>query len=189
MNAVVTETGAAILELLEREACAINMTGLVQLLPDHPEPELKRLANDLYMQGAIFRVPVMAPRGAYHAFYAKSVRTANGRAQLEQLAQPDPQQLAPLPAALSPEEAVNVLERGGWKAEPEVTEPVTLIPVERRGPDRRRLTALEVIKRWRLAYPLARVVDLIGGSRRGTMSRDDAALAIRMLREHVRGDE
>lgn len=188
-------TADAVLELLEREACAINMTGLVQLLADHAEPEIKRLTNDLYMKGKINRVQVMAPHGRYYAFYALSVRTARGqagRAQLEQLEAPAP---ALLPEKLTPEEAVKVLERGGWEAGPEIVEPVDLaapaapIQIERRVADRRRLTALEVIKRWRLPYTLGRVVEVIAGSRKGGLARDDAALAIKLLREHVRGDE
>lgn len=118
------------------------------------------------------------------AFFALSVRPVRGQA-LELLAQPDPQQL---PAVLSTEQAVDVLERAGWKAEPEVVEPLPAVMAERRGPDRRQLTVLEVIRRWRLPYPLARVVDLIGTSR-AQLGRDDAALAIKMLREHVRGGE
>jgi hypothetical protein len=183
VTATTTDTGAAVLELLDREGCAINMTGLVALLVDHPEPEIKRLTNDLYMQGAIQRVQVMGPRGSYHAFFSMGVRTTNGRKALEQLAE-----AAPLPPVLSTDQALDVLERAGWVPEPEVIE-TTAIQVERRAPDRRRLTVLEVVKRWRLAYPLARVVEIIAGARKNGISRDDAALAIKMIREHVRGDE
>lgn len=185
MSAVATDTGAAVLALLEREACAINMTGRVQLLPDHPEPEIKRLVNDLYMQREICRIQVMGVRDRYYAFFALSVRPVRGQV-LEQLEAPAP---AALPVVLSPEQAVNVLESAGWKAEPEVVEPIGPAMIERRAQDRRRLTAFEVIRRWRLPYPLARVVEIIADSRKRGISRDDAALAIKMLREHVRGDE
>lgn len=183
MNAIATETGAAVLELLDQERCAINMTGLVQLLPDHDEAEIKRLTNDLFMQGKIQRVQIMGPRGRYYGFYSLFAQTFNGRIQLAH---------AELPATMSTEEAVDVLGRAGWVPEAEVVEPAAPaapVQVERRGADRRRLTALEVIKRWRLAFPLARVVEIIYTARKGAMSRDDAALAIRMIREHVRGDE
>lgn len=187
MSAVATETGAAVLALLEQEQAAINMTGIVSLLPDHEPGEVKRLTNDLYMQRQIGRVPVLGVRDRYYAFFALSVRPVRGQV-LEQLEVPapvlDPQALP----VLSPDEAVEVLERAGWKAEPEVVEPLPALLAERRGPDRRQLTVLEVIRRWRLPYPLARVVDLIG-TRRAQLGRDEAALAIKMLREHVRGDE
>jgi hypothetical protein len=194
MTATAITTADAVLELLEREACAINMTGLVQLLADHTEPEIKRLTNDLYMKGKIQRVQVVAPHGRYYAFYALSVRTARGqagRAQLEQLAETGPAP-APLPETLSTEQALDVLERAGWIPEPEIVEPVDAaapIQIERRVADRRRLTVLEVVKRWRLGYQLGRVVEVIAGSRKGGLTRDDAALAIKMLREHVREGE
>jgi hypothetical protein len=178
----VTDTAEAVLELLDKERCAINMTSLVALLPDHPEPEIKRLTNDLYMKGKINRVQIMGPRGSYYGFFSLFVQTYNGRA----LVPTDPPAAAP--AALSTDEALEVLERAGWVPEPEVVE-TAAIQVERRAPDRRRLTVLEVVKRWRLAYPLARVVEIIAGARKNGISRDDAALAIRMIREHVRGDE
>lgn len=182
MSAIATDTGAAVLDLLDTERCAINMTGLVNLLPDHDPAEIKRLTNDLYMQGKIQRLQIMGPRGSYYGFFSLFVQTFNGRAQLAP---------ADLPAVMSTEQAVDVLERAGWVPEPEVIEqiPAAVIQVERRGPDRRRLTVLEVVKRWRLAYPLARVVEIIAGARKNGISRDDAALAIRMIREHVRGDE
>lgn len=185
MTATTTDTGLAVLELLDREACAINMTGLVQLLPDHDQAEIKRLTNDLYMQGKINRVPVMGPRGRYYSFYSLFLRTANGY-----VPKPDQVATSPAPAALpdsmSTDQALAVLERAGWVPESETTEPA--VP-ERRAPDRRRLTVLEVIKRWRLTFPLARVVEIIGNTRKGVLSRDDAALAIRMIRAHMRGDE
>lgn len=180
MTAIAISTAEAVLELLDKEACAVNMTGLVQLLPDHSPAEIKRLTNDLYMQGKINRVPIMAPKGRYYAFYSLFVQTYNGRAQMAPAA---------LPETLTTDEALDVLERAGWKPEPEIVEPVAPIQIERRAVDRRRLTALEVIKRWRLAFPLARVVEIIGNARKGAMSRDDAALAIKMIREHVRGGE
>lgn len=185
MNAIATDTGAAVLDLLDKERCAINMTGLVNLLPDHDPGEIKRLTNDLYMQGKIQRLQIMGPRGSYYGFFSLFVQTFNGRA----LALVDAP--APLPENLTTDQALEVLERAGWVPEPEVVEPIVpaVIQVERRAPDRRRLTVLEVVKRWRLAYPLARVVEIIAGARKNGISRDDAALAIRMIREHVRGDE
>jgi hypothetical protein len=191
MTAIATETGAAVLELLDKERTVINMTGLVALLPDHDQGEIKRLTNDLYMQGKIQRVQIMGPRGTYYGFFSLFVQTTKGY-------RPPPDQVdeapvpAALPAVLTTEQAVDVLGRAGWHPEAEVVEPIAPaapVLVERRGPDRRRLTALEVIKRWRLAFPLARVVEIIHSARKGSMSRDDAALAIRMIREHVRGDE
>jgi len=181
MSAVDLDTADAVLSLLDMEGCAINMTGLVQLLPNHPEPEIKRLTNDLYMQGKICRVQIMGPKGRYYGFYALAVRTARGiSAQLPE---------TPPPAEpLTTDEVVKILGRGGWHPEPEVVEPVGPIQVERRAPDRRRLTVLEVVKRWRLPFTLGRVVEIIAGARKGGMSRDDAALAIKMIREHVRGD-
>lgn len=189
MTDIAINTADAVLELLEREACAVNMTGLVTLLADHPEPEIKRLTNDLYMKGRINRVQVMAPHGRYYAFYAMSVRTARGRgAQLLEQEAPAPVP-AQLPETLSTDEALEVLERAGWIPEPEEIELAEPVQVDRRIADRRRLTVLEVVKRWRLGYQLGRVVEIVAGSRKGGISRDDAALAIKMLREHVRGDE
>lgn len=187
MNAIATETGAAVLELLDKERTAINMTGLVALLPDHDQAEIKRLTNDLYMQGKIQRVQIMGPRGSYYGFFSLFVQTTKGYRP--------PADLDELPAVLSTAQAVDVLGRAGWHPEPEVVEPTALVEpaapvqVERRAADRRRLTVLEVVRRWRLAFPLARVVEIIHGARKGAMSRDDAALAIRMIREHIRGDE
>jgi hypothetical protein len=189
VSAVATETGAAVLALLEQEQAAINMTGIVSLLPDQDPAEVKRLTNDLYMQRQIGRLPVLGVRDRYYAFFALSVPTSRARPEPEE--PPAPPLTVPvlaLPAVLTPAEAVDVLERAGWKAEPEVVEPLPALLAERRGPDRRQLTVLEVIRRWRLPYPLARVVDLIG-TRRAQLGRDEAALAIKMLREHVRGDE
>lgn len=176
MSETTIDTAGAVLELLEQEKCAINMTGLVNLLPGHDPLEVKRLTNDLYMQRRINRVPVMGPKGRYYTFFAMTLRTTNGWAAPPELDTPD---------ILNPDQAVELLERAGWVAEPEVVEPVTAPQVERRVADRRHLTALDIIKRWRLAYPLARVVDLIGESRRAGLSRDAAALAIRMIRQHV----
>lgn len=187
MTAIATDTAAAVLELLDREGCAINMTGLVQLLPGHREPEIKRLTNDLYMKRQIARVPVMGAAGRYYVYYSLMLRPVRGQPapalELEEPAPPVDLVTVSL-APLSPDQAVAVLERGGWSAEPEIIE-----PVERRAPDRRRLTALDVIKRWRLPYQLGRVVDIIATSRRTGMTRDDAALAIKMLRDHARGDQ
>lgn len=181
---IALSTDAALLDLLDKEACAINMTGLIALLPDHDPAEVKRLTNDLYMQRKINRVPVMGPKGRYYAFYSLYVRTVNGYTAppepIEPIAAPAP---AALPETLTSDEAVNVLERAGWKAEPEVVEPIL---ADRRAPERRRLTPLEVIKRWRLPYQLGRVVEIIGESRRAGLTRSDAAVAIRMLRDQVR---
>jgi hypothetical protein len=187
MTALAIHTADAVLDLLDKEACAVNMTGLVQLLPDHDQAEIKRLTNDLYMKGRISRLSVMGATGRYYVFFSLAIRTARGATVrvLEEQASPLELVVVP-PTPLSPEQAVEVLERGGWKAEPEVVEPVQ---VERRAPDRRRLTVLDVVKRWRLAYPLGRVVEIIAESRRGGLSRDNAALAIRMIREQVRNDE
>lgn len=173
----ITDTTAAVLDLLDKERCAINMTGMVALRPDHDPNEVKRLTNDLYMQRKIQRVQIMGPRGSYYGFFSLYVQTTQGR-----------QAPAALPDNLTTDQALEVLERAGWESEPEVIE-TAAIPVERRAPDRRRLTVLEVVKRWRLAYPLARVVEIIEGARRAGISRDDAALAIKMIREHVRGGE
>lgn len=182
-------TADAVLELLDKERCGISMTGLIQLLTGHEQAEVKRLTNDLYMAGRINRVHVMGPNSRYYVFYSLFVRTVHGYTKP---AEPTEQAPAPgvAPAApLTPEQAVEVLERSGWKAEPEIIEPAATAQGDLRAPDRRRLTVLDVVKRWRLAYPLGRVVEIIAESRRAGMSRDNAALAIRMIREHVRVDE
>ena len=192
MTATTIDTADAVLDLLDKERCGISMTGLIQLLTDHAQAEVKRLTNDLYMKGRINRVQVMGPSGRYYVFYSLFVRTVHGYTKPivgTEAAEPAPAPTADQAAILTPDQAVEVLERGGWKAEPEVTEPAEPAQVERRGPDRRRLTVLEVVKRWRLAYPLGRVVEIIAESRRGGMSRDNAALAIRMIREHVRDEK
>lgn len=186
MTAIAMNTADAVLDLLDKEACAINMTGLIQLLPNQEPAEVKRLANDLYMKGEIQRVPVMGPKGRYYAYYSLFIRTANGYPKPPEQADPAPAPAVDLVTPLTADQAVEVLERGGWKAEPEVIEPAQ---VDRRAPDRRRLTVLDIVKRWRLSYSLGRVVEIIAESRRGGMSRDNAALAIRMIREQVRHAE
>jgi hypothetical protein len=190
----------ALLELLDREAAAINMTGLVALLVDHDEPAIKQAAAELYEEGKINRIRIMAPRGSYSGYYSLYVQTNIGYVEREPAPAPvpDPAQL-PLPAVestpiMSFDQVAELLDRAGWTQTQE-TEVVTVQPdptapiqVERRQVDRRALTPLDVIKRWRLPYPLARVVDLIG-SQRAQLGRSDAAVAIKMLRDHVRGDE
>lgn len=189
MTAIAMNTADAVLDLLDKEACAINMTGLIQLLPDQEPAEVKRLTNDLYVKGEINRVPVMGPKGRYYAYYSLFIRTANGYPKPPEQADPAPAPTVDLIVPLTPDQAVEVLERGGWMAEPEVIEPGEPAQVDRRGPDRRRLTVLDIVKRWRLSYPMGRVVEVIAESRRGGMSRDNAALAIRMIREHVRDEK
>jgi hypothetical protein len=164
-------TADAILALLDQESAALNMTGLVSMLPEHDGTEIKRLTNDLYMQGRIHRVPVMGPSNRYYVFYSAQVRTTNARTAVP---------TEPLTA----DQAVEVLASAGWTPEPEV---VTV--EERRAPERRRLSAMDVIDRWRLGYRLSRVIEIVGGSRNRKLTRDDAATAIRMIREHVRGGE
>lgn len=177
-----------VLRCLDGEDCALSLTGLIELLPQHEVDDLKAVTRELFDIGRIQRLSVMGPSKRYYVFYSLHVRTTCFVRAPEPVPQSvaDPvlvEAAAPLPVLLTIEEATAVLERAGWKPEPEV------VTVERRvEPDRRRLTALDVIKRWRLAFPLARVVEIIFESRKGGLSRVDAAIAIRMLREHVRGE-
>lgn len=129
-------------------------------------------AQALHAEGLIGRIPVAPPTGSYFAYFP-----------LHLLSEALP---VSLPQNLTTEQALAVLERAGWKPEPEV---VTI--EERRVADRRapRYGVMDVVDRWRLPFRLSRIIEVIGGARNRKLTRDDAALVIRMIREHVRGAE
>lgn len=199
-----------VLDYLDRERVGMSFKGLLTVMPHLTMSDMNAAVQKLYDTGRINRLEVMGPERTFPVFYSLFLSTAKrytpkveepapaavnpvlpesvaalvaARPILTLPRAPEPEPApAPVvaPAVLSPDEAVAVLERSGWDAQPEVVE-------ERRiAVDRRRLTHLEVIKRWRLPFPLARVVEIIGESRKGGLTRVDTAIAIKMLREQVR---
>ncbi|HEX8883149.1 MAG TPA: hypothetical protein VF797_01515 [Noviherbaspirillum sp.] len=191
---MMTAAAQDVLDHLDTERIGMSFKGLLVVLPHVTHAELNAALQHLYDTGKINRLQVLGPERPFPVFFSLFVSTANGYA--ERAADPAPAVVAP-PAEperklLTIEEATAVLEAAGWKPLPEVTEVIPAAPVlvERRVEhDRRRLTALEVIRRWRLTFPLGRVIEIVAESRKGGLSRENAALAIRMIREHVRGAE
>jgi len=59
-------------------------------------------------------------------------------------------------------------------------------PVERRVA---RLTAMEVIDRWKLPYRLSRIIEIVSAARRRDLGAEDAAMVTGLIRDHVKGGQ
>lgn len=185
-----TEAEQEVLDFIDGLQQGVSLTVLIKSLPNHSVDDIKAATRKLHENILINRLSVMGDNGRfYYVFYSLYIRTVTVHRdpierhetpaptpaptpELVRLAAPPPLPLV-IPTILSPDQAVEVLERGGWKAEPEM--------VERRRP----MTAMEVIDRWGLGYRLSRVIEIIGGSRKRKLTRDDAAMVSKLVREHV----
>lgn len=162
---------------------AVGLPLLIAALPELTPDDIKAGTRQLYEDRAINRVLVKERNGhVFYVFYSLYIRTANIYRDPDQVAIDAEPETLQLPAVLSPDQAVDVLQRGGWTPEPEV------VTVERRVSDRRaqpRLAVMDVLERWCLPYRLARIVEIVASTRRRSLTLEDAALVRRLVREHV----
>lgn len=173
----------AIQNYLDRIDHAVSLPTLFDAIAGHTTDEIADAAHQLAEDRAVNRVSVMTVnRKFFYAFYSVRIPTTIIHAPLV-AAEPGPHILSQLPPVLSTDEAVDVLQRAGWVPEPET------VTVERRGPDRRKLTAIDVIMRWKLPYRLSRIIDIIGGARTRPLTDTDAELVVRLVRDHVKPTE
>lgn len=189
MTDVLVSTKQAVVDHLDGLHHAVTLGLLVNALPEHSVDDIKAATRELYDERAINRVSVKAPKGGFfYVFYSLYVRTVNvyrDEPEAPPAPAPEPEPTAEpalaLDAPLTPDEAVDVLTRGGWVPEPEV------VTVERRVADRRasRIGVMDVIDRWKLGYRLSRIIEIVGGARRRPLTEDDAELVVRLIREHV----
>lgn len=207
MTQVVVSTKEAVLQYLDSINNGVLLPVLHAALIDHDIEDIKAATRELYEERAINRLSVKASKGHLFVFYSLYIRTINvprpdrpltelaqvvadmatpapvvpaPEVDLSPLFEPVP---APLPAGpLTPDEAVDVLTRGGWVPEPEI------VTVERRVADRRapRIGIMDVIDRWKLGYRLSRIIEIVGCARRRQLTEDDAEMVVRLIREHVK---
>lgn len=160
---------AELMDAINGLDAAVSVTVLLRKmqLTHHDHAAVVMCAQALLDDGLIGRIRVGAPTGSYDGYFPLHLlpRTA---------AQPEEK--------LDDDMAARLIER----LEKDLA-PTPL--VERRVPERRNLTVLDVVARWRLPYPLGRVVEVVFESRRAGLTRENAALAIKLLRAHARGDE
>lgn len=192
MTAVGVSTKEAVRDYLDGINSAVMLPVLHAALIDHDLEDIKAATRELYEERAINRLSVKAPKGHFFVFYSLYVRTVNGYRQ-DRPAAPaltvEPAVglavlQAPVPAGpLTPDEAIDVLTRGGWEAGPE-----EVVMVERRVVDRRkpRISIMDVIDRWKLGYRLSRIIEIVGAARNRKMTEEDAELVVRLVREHVK---
>lgn len=166
----------AVLDCLDKEACAINLTGLVAMLPDYQSFEIKDAVGELFDAGRIHRIPTMGPNKRYYTYLSLYVQTVNGCKP--SIAEPSVDSVA----ELTTEQALAVLERAGWRPEPEVVE------VERRVIERRtaRFGIMDVIDRWKLNFRLSRIIEIVGSARNRKLTKEDADTVSRMIQQHVK---
>jgi hypothetical protein len=194
MTTVAVSTETAILDYLDSVHHGATLTVLAAELQGHTLDDLKAATRALYDDRAINRVSVKAPKGSgyFYVFYSLYVRTVNVyRDDRPPAPAPEPavdlvalQAPPPVPAGpLTPDQAVDVLTRGGWSAEPE-----EVVTVERRVADRRkpRIGIMDVIDRWRLGFRLSRIIEIVGAARNRKLTEEDAELVVRLIREHVK---
>lgn len=166
---------------------AVSLATLIAVLPDHSAEGIKASTKRMYDARAINRVSVKSSHGPFfYVFYSLSLPTTTVHREAPALAPAITPALAEVPAGvLTPEQAVDVLERGGW-----VSGDQEEIVFERRTStsDRRaaRISVMDVIDRWKLGYRLSRVIEIVGGARNRKLTEDDVDIAVRMLREHAK---
>lgn len=175
-------TQQAVLDYLDRIQHGVNMTTLIQDLPDHAPEALKVATKQLYEDRAINRI---SARGAndrfYYVFYSLYIRTVNVYHN-----EPDQE---PAPA---PQQAVELMEA----ATPTITQEQHDALVARLEADlmdssaadrpASRFGIMDVIDRWKLGFRLSRIIEIVGGARNRKLTADDAATVARLIREHVK---
>lgn len=164
-----TATRDAILAFLDGVHYGVNLTMLIQSLPDHSPDDLKNATRALYDERAINRVSVLGTNERYYyVFYSIYVHTTMVHRADER---------GPL---LTIEEATAVLEEAGWRAEPEEV-------TERRAAER--IGIMDVIDRWKLGFRLSRIIEIVGGARNRKLTHADADAVVTLIRDHLRGQE
>jgi hypothetical protein len=190
----------AVLDYLDGMQQGVSLSVIIKQLPDYPVDDLKAATRKLYEEIRINRLSVMGDHGKfYYIFYSLYVRTVTVHREVYERHEtpapapipeeappvaPEPPPEAPVAPAvpegpLTADEAVAVLEKGGWEAQPEE------VMVERRVADRRVLTAMDVIDRWKLPYRLSRIIEVIATARKKKLDGNDAALVSALIRDHV----
>jgi len=199
-----TDIHKNIVDYLDSMRNGVPMTVMAEDMHMFDVEDLKAATKELFDDRRINRVSVKGGNGRFfYVFFSLYTHTVGGHrldeapthANLAPAPEPERELIAAEKAptdsvvaelvvapVLSPEEAVDVLRRGGWEPEPETV----VRPVERRVA---RLTAMEVIDRWKLPYRLSRIIEIVSAARRRDLGAEDAAMVTGLIRDHVKGGQ